>query len=270
MGGFSAPSPDRRRSLRHKVHAPAFVSFDGVTGGMILDLSEQGMAMQAAVPVESQKPLHLQLKLAEPPAFMETDGYVAWADALGRAGVRFSDLPEEARQRLDDWLEHNASTPSRKAPTLSFGELPGSGPERKDLENKSLGFRTVNLEWDTFMAENKTTSTASSTIQYQFNSLGSDLNAALRMIGNRARSLTRGDSAAIALSNNGSLVCRASIGANAPPIGCYLDVSAGFSGECIRRGKALRCDDAEVDTRVDLDSCRRLGVRSLLRGADPI
>ena len=84
------------------------------------------------------------------------------------------------------------------------------------------------------------------------------------MIGNRARSLTRGDSAAIVLSNNGSLVCRASIGANAPPIGCYLDVSAGFSGECIRRGKALRCDDAEVDTRVDLDSCRRLGVRSLL------
>ena len=173
LGGFSAPSPDRRRSLRHKVHAPAFVSFDGVTGGMILDLSEQGMAMQTAVPVESQKPLHLQLKLAEPPAFMETDGYVAWADALGRAGVRFSDLPEEARQRLDDWLEHNASTPSRKAPTLSFGELPGSGPERKDLENKSLGFRTVNLEWDTFMAENKTTNTASSTIQYQFNSLGS-------------------------------------------------------------------------------------------------
>jgi len=26
----------------------------------------------------------------------------------------------------------------------------------------------------------------------------------------------------------------------------------------------LRCDDAEHDTRVDLESCRRLGVRSIL------
>ncbi len=37
--------PDRRRWARHKVHTPAFASFDGVTGGMILDLSEQGMSM---------------------------------------------------------------------------------------------------------------------------------------------------------------------------------------------------------------------------------
>jgi hypothetical protein len=33
---------ERRSCLRHKVHGPIFASFDGVTGGMILDLSEQG------------------------------------------------------------------------------------------------------------------------------------------------------------------------------------------------------------------------------------
>ena len=40
--------PERRLCRRYRVHAPAFASFDGVTGGMILDLSEQGMSMQTA------------------------------------------------------------------------------------------------------------------------------------------------------------------------------------------------------------------------------
>src|SRR5229473_1866356 len=45
---------DRRHCVRRKLHAPAFASFDGVTGGMILDLSAKGMAMQSATPVEAR------------------------------------------------------------------------------------------------------------------------------------------------------------------------------------------------------------------------
>ena len=41
-------------------------------------------------------------------------------------------------------------------------------------------------------------------------------------------------------------------------------MNSGLSGECFRAGKTLRCDDAESDPRVDLESCRRLGVRSIL------
>ncbi|HEX3544081.1 MAG TPA: GAF domain-containing protein, partial [Candidatus Acidoferrum sp.] len=88
--------------------------------------------------------------------------------------------------------------------------------------------------------------------------------AALRLIGERARSLTRGSSAAIALLHKSAVICRASIGGSAPALGTRLDVNSGISGECFREGKALRCDDAENDPRVDLESCRRLGVRSIL------
>src|SRR5207247_1091628 len=52
----------------------------------------------------------------------ETAGYGAWADARGRAGARFSDLPEEARRRLRQRLTANATAPSRTAPKLSFDE----------------------------------------------------------------------------------------------------------------------------------------------------
>src|SRR6185437_1936145 len=96
-------APDRRHSLRQRVNTPAFASFDGVTGGMILDLSEEGMAMQALAPLEVHSRVPLHISLGEPAVYLETTGYVAWADALGRAGVRFSDLPEDGRRRLREW-----------------------------------------------------------------------------------------------------------------------------------------------------------------------
>src|SRR5207237_9668197 len=89
---------------------------------MILDLSEQGMSMQTAAPLDVQHPIQLHLNLPEPVGNLETTGYIAWADALGRAGVRFSELPEESRLRLQQWLTLNDNAHSRKAPTLSLGE----------------------------------------------------------------------------------------------------------------------------------------------------
>ncbi len=89
-------------------------------------------------------------------------------------------------------------------------------------------------------------------------------NAALQLIGMRALLLTKGTSAAIALGDEESMVCEASIGRSAPPLGCQLDVSSGLSGECVRTAMPLRCDDAENDPRVDAESCGLLGIRSIL------
>ena len=92
----------------------------------------------------------------------------------------------------------------------------------------------------------------------------SNRNAALQLAATRALLLSRGRGAAIALREQGAMVCRASIGDSAPPIGCRLDLSSGFSGECVRTGQVLRCDDTETDQRVDRATCRTLGIRSIL------
>jgi hypothetical protein len=60
------------------------------------------------------------------------------------------------------------------------------------------------------------------------------------------------------------MICRASAGQSAPPVGSTLQVGSGFSGECVRTGSTLRCDDTETDERVDRESCRSLGIRSML------
>ena len=119
--------PERRRCLRQSMHAPAFASFDGVSGGMILDLSEEGLSMRAPQRLERDRRVRVEVDLQEPAMHLETTGYIAWADALGRAGVRFSDLPAYARQRLNEWLKVNEGAPSQIAPKLKVGTLRGWG-----------------------------------------------------------------------------------------------------------------------------------------------
>ncbi len=264
--------PERRRCLRQMVHAPAFASFDGVSGGMILDLSEEGLSMQMThAPdghsIDKDRPVRMEIELS-PSGHVETTGYIAWADALGRAGVRFSDLPEAARRRLNEWLTVNAGAPSHMAPKVALGR--GAWPagvrasESREREHMAITLEAESEAPETTAGRNGNERQTSATVQYEFSSLGNDLTASLRLIGERARTLTRGSSAAIALVHKDGVVCRASVGDSAPALGARLDVNSGLSGECFREGKTLRCDDAEHDPRVDLESCRRLGVRSIL------
>ena len=258
---------DRRHALRQRVNTPAFASFDGVTGGMILDLSEEGMAMQSASPLEAHSILPLHLSLGEPAAYLETTGYVAWADALGRAGVRFSELPDEARGRLRDWLTLNAGTPSWKAPRWVVGEsaFRHNGGNGNGAKRVALSLETgAEVAVDVLPGDIPKKPSASTTVQYEFQSLAGDIGAALRLIASRACSITRGTGAAVALAGEGGMTCRAVAGKSAPPVGARVNVSSGFSGECIRLGRPLRCDDSESDGRVDAEACRLLGLRSIL------
>jgi hypothetical protein len=270
---------ERRSCLRHKVHGPVFASFDGVTGGMILDLSEQGLSMQRFVPLEAGRRFQVRLDLPDSQPLLETTGYIAWADALGRAGVRFSELPAEARQRLDAWLTLNDAAPSNKAPTLTVDGVHGRGLDGNSAGNAASQPRFISLEADAGPAQPDGRTDVSCSMQYEFNSLGSDLYAALGMISERARTLIRGTGAAIALSDGGSkvsgptvsgptasspMVCRASVGTGGPPLGTVVDINSGFSGECVRTGKNLRCDDAKTDPRIEAGTFRRFGIRSIV------
>jgi len=267
-------APERRHALRQKVNTPAFASFDGVTGGMILDLSEEGMAMQAQSPLESHSLVPLHLSLGEPAAYLETTGYVAWADALGRAGVRFSDLPDEARARLREWLTVNASAPSWKAPRWVvhdsvFGRgLPEQGMTEQGSTNSSAAVGVaLSLEAEPDSPGNGSSSPSrSTTVQYEFKSLNGDmdLNASLKLIASRACSITRGSGAAVALFGENGMTCRAIAGTAVPEVGARVDLAAGFTGECIRIARPLRCDDAESDAWADAEACRELGIRSIL------
>jgi hypothetical protein len=91
-----------------------------------------------------------------------------------------------------------------------------------------------------------------------------DLEPAINVIAERAQALTGATGAAIALRRGDEIVCRARTGRTAPDLGARLQTDSGISAECVRTGAVVLCNDAERNPRVDLASCHRLGVRSIL------
>jgi len=91
-----------------------------------------------------------------------------------------------------------------------------------------------------------------------------DLEAALQLLVERAQYITGATGAALALLQGEEMVCRASAGASAPAVGARLQVRSGLTGESIARRQLLRCDNAESDGRVNLDTCRELGIASIV------
>jgi GAF domain-containing protein len=91
-----------------------------------------------------------------------------------------------------------------------------------------------------------------------------DLEPAISAITERAQHLTGATGAAIALQAGNEIVCRARAGRTAPDLGVRLQTESGISAEAVRTGEVMLCHDAERNPRVDLASCRRLGVRSIL------
>ena len=85
----------------------------------------------------------------------------------------------------------------------------------------------------------------------------------LGAIAESAHALTGATSAALAMRQDGLVICRARSGDIAPEVGSRLSVDSGISGECLRTGKVLRCDDTQKDYRADPEVCRRLGLRSI-------
>jgi putative methionine-R-sulfoxide reductase with GAF domain len=255
--------PDRRSAMRHKMRAPVFAIFDGVSSGMILDLSEQGLSMLAAASPEANRAIPLKLSLSDPSLSLETTGYVAWADTLGRAGIRFSDLPVDSRLRLQEWLTIHAGNRIQKTPKFTLDESLLAELHANLSVIPTDKPRSIDFEADPSPVA-QSQETVATTVQFEFNSLGSDLNAALQVIAERARSLTRATGAALALASNGLLTCRASVGSAAPALEATVDINVGFSGGCVRTGITVRCDDAASDPRVDATVCQGLAIRSIV------
>jgi TPR repeat protein len=251
-------SVNRRRRVRHKIQTPAYASFTGESQSAMLDLheivdiSEDGVAIQCHSPLDLDRRVNLCLDLADSDDHIYTTGQVVWSNSSGRAGLRFAELPADSISQLRRWLFVNvmAGVAHGEADlsALNGDTLDGPRPEVAPRPNYT----------DTLAAV--------SAVQRQVEVLGRDLAAALPLISERALTLVRASGAAIALADADPdfMICRASSGPDAPPVGARLQVGSGFSGECVKTGTLLRCDDTELDPRVDPESCRALGIRSIL------
>jgi len=90
------------------------------------------------------------------------------------------------------------------------------------------------------------------------------LDEVLQLVAERAVAITGADGLAIALAENNEIVLRAAAGTVRPDVGARIDRDSAFSGACFSSAQVVNCDDTEVDPRVNLQACRRLGARSIV------
>ncbi|MDQ2800766.1 MAG: response regulator, partial [Armatimonadota bacterium] len=91
-----------------------------------------------------------------------------------------------------------------------------------------------------------------------------DVDTVMSLIVARSQSLTRASGAVLEMEDSGEMVYRAVSGRASPYLGLRVPLGTGLSGQCMRTGDILKCDDSERDQNVDLAECRRTGARSMI------
>lgn len=92
------------------------------------------------------------------------------------------------------------------------------------------------------------------------------LSVLLKTTVERIRYITNASGIALALceTEDDAMVCRAGSGPAAPEAGARMYIRSGITAESLRTRQTLRCDHASTDSRVNRESCKALGIESVM------
>jgi putative methionine-R-sulfoxide reductase with GAF domain len=260
------PAADRRRNFRQKPGSSGYAVGDTVVAGRvaelneILDISESGMGIRALWPLALGRTADFRLDLPKPGTYLEVKGTVVWRDPSGRAGVRFEELTERSHGELTTWLAANTAPVEDQLALESVRKIayvPDDDPLLCEVELRCEERSSHGTDYTSLLA-------AIAAVKREVELLRQDQDSALELIASRAQAFTHAAGVAIALADGEEMTCQARAGSDAPPVGARFQIGSGFSGECVRRGVLLHCRDSETDELVDRESCRVLGIRSMV------
>ena len=98
------PTTDRRHSPRTKLDRLAYLNIEPDNGGIVLNVSEEGLCFHSMSPIQPDGPLRLSLQ--ELNRKIDLCGELVWTDDVKKSGgVRFNTLTKEARDRISDWMQ---------------------------------------------------------------------------------------------------------------------------------------------------------------------
>jgi TonB family protein len=107
--GDSLLTFDRRRDTRHRVKSLSYLDLGRDNGGILLNISEGGLAVQA-VGVFAENPiLTMHFQLPESKERLEATGQIVWTSESKReAGIQFTDLSDQVREQIKGWVSKQA------------------------------------------------------------------------------------------------------------------------------------------------------------------
>jgi hypothetical protein len=98
------PVRQRRTHYRHEPRTLTYITLDAANGGIVRNLSHDGLAVQAVAPLREQQRVRLRFELGLPRLRIDAWGLVSWANSSGQCGIRFLSLPIRTRQQINQWI----------------------------------------------------------------------------------------------------------------------------------------------------------------------
>src|SRR5580658_10300688 len=109
---------ERRLQMRATLASCAYTALDHINGGIVLNISETGMAVAAADSLALANFLpHVRFRLPNVDQRIKVSAQVVWlAESKKQVGIRFVDLTAEARNQIANWI-------ASEKPASEFGGL---------------------------------------------------------------------------------------------------------------------------------------------------
>jgi hypothetical protein len=108
--GSALEIAERRASVRALVTPPIYVNLDNLNGGLVFNISEDGLGLTAALYLANAGILTMRILLPDSDGWIEASGEIVWrGNSRKEGGIRFVELGEEARRRINNWIAGEAS-----------------------------------------------------------------------------------------------------------------------------------------------------------------
>ncbi len=107
MDAGVSPAQQERTHYRHDLRTLTYVTLDQGNGGIVRNLTREGMGVQVVAAVRPKQQLRVRFELRSPRVRVETRGEVVWATFSGQCGIRFLDLAPKTARQIDEWIFGN-------------------------------------------------------------------------------------------------------------------------------------------------------------------
>jgi TonB family protein len=104
------PEKDRRLHARQRIHSLSYAKIGEGNGGIVLNISESGISVQAAGILDDSEPITLWLEIPRVRDRVEVTAEIVWLSASRKeAGLRFVNLPAGTLRHIQRWIAREAS-----------------------------------------------------------------------------------------------------------------------------------------------------------------
>lgn len=131
MDVATSPVREARAQYRHDLRTLTYVTIDQGNGGIIRNLTHDGIGVQMVAAVRPQQQLRVRFELRYPRVRVETRGEVVWATPSGQCGIRLLEMPPRMTRQINEWIFGNLLEGATLHPERA-GAIFGDPLERED------------------------------------------------------------------------------------------------------------------------------------------